>query len=108
MALIFYFLKKAGVLFYGPEPGPSPTFSGPARPEPEVQSPVRPEPDKTPARYVPIFFSDAICCLSGDGDVERAREERSEAAAWRTQLTTGEADTLGKKRDLKGNIMKGN
>ena len=38
---------------YRPEPGPSPTFSGPARPEPEVQSPARPEPDKTPARYVP-------------------------------------------------------
>ena len=53
----FTFFKKAGVLLYGPEPGPSPTFSGPARPEPEVQSPARPEPDKTPARYVPSLHT---------------------------------------------------
>ncbi len=55
LARIFYFLFfKTGFLLYGPEPGPSPTFSGPARPEPEVQSPARPEPVKTPARYVSL------------------------------------------------------
>ncbi len=48
---------KAGVLLYGPEPGLSPTFLGPARPEPDVQSPARPEPDKTPARYVPSSYT---------------------------------------------------